>query len=97
MGVWRTGYGKNSRGAKVDPSGVTPEGESFTDIHAWQHLYTQHADQLARGFATHFLTYATGAPLRFSNEEALEKTVSNGHGIRSLIGSAILSKIFLTK
>ncbi|MDB6006843.1 MAG: hypothetical protein JWR15_3830, partial [Prosthecobacter sp.] len=97
VGVWRTGYGKNSRGAKVDPSGVTPEGETFKDIHSWQHLYTQHADQLARGFATHFLTYSTGAPLRFSNEEALEKAISRGHGIRSLIRAAILSEIFLTK
>ncbi len=101
VGVWRTGYGKNSKGAKVDPSGLTPEGESFTDIHSWQHLYTQHADQLARGFATHFLTYSTGAPLRFSNEDALEKAVStsasNGYGMRSLIRAAILSEIFLTK
>ncbi len=97
VGVWRAGYGKNSKGAKVDPSGITPEGESFADIHSWQHLYMQHADQLARGFATHFLTYSTGASLRFSNEAALEKVVSDGHGMRSLIRAAVLSEIFLSK
>lgn len=97
VGVWRTGYGRNNKGAKVDPSGLTSEGESFTDVHAWQQLYMQHADQLARGFATHFLTYATGAPLRFSNEAALEKVVSNGLGMRSLIRAAVLSEIFLSK
>jgi hypothetical protein len=26
VGVWRSGYGKGGRGAKVDPSGTTPEG-----------------------------------------------------------------------
>lgn len=101
VGVWRTGYGKNNRGAKVDPAGTTPEGQTFTDIHSWQHLYTQRADQLARGFVTHFLTYSTGAPLRFSNDEALEKVISttapNGHGMRSLIRAAVLSEIFLSK
>ncbi|MDI1312532.1 DUF1592 domain-containing protein [Prosthecobacter sp.] len=101
VGVWRTGYGKNNRGAKVDPTGVTPEGQTFTDIHSWQHIYTQHADQLARGFATHFLTYSTGAPLRFSNEDAREKVISataqNGYGMRSLVRAAVLSEIFLSK
>jgi hypothetical protein len=101
VGVWRTGYGKNSKGAKVDASGTTPEGGTFKDIHSWQRLYAQNPDQLARGFATHFLTYGTGAPLRFSNEETLEKVISttaqNGHGMRSLIRAAVLSEIFLTK
>lgn len=97
VGVWRTGYGRNNKGAKVDSSGITPEGQNFTDIHSWQHLYTQRADQLARGLATHFLTYSTGAALRFSNEDALAQVVSNGHGLRSLIRSAVLSEIFLTK
>ena len=101
VGVWRTGYGKNNKGAKVDPSGVTPEGQSFVGIRSWQQLYGQRADQLASSFATHFLTYSTGAPLRFSNETALEqiinRTAQNGHGMRSLIRAAVLSEIFLTK
>lgn len=101
VGVWRTGYGKNNKGAQVDASGTTPEGGTFKDIHSWQRLYAENPDQLARGFATHFLTYATGAPLRFSNEEALEKVIStttpNGHGMRSLIRAAVLSEIFLSK
>jgi mono/diheme cytochrome c family protein len=101
VGVWRTGYGKNNRGAKVDPSGTTPEGGTFKDIHSWQRLYAQNPDQLARGFATHFLTYSTGAALRFSDETALDKVISTtaekGHGMRSVIRAAVLSEIFLTK
>lgn len=101
VGVWRTGYGKGGRGAKVDPSGSTPDGNDFADLTAWKHIYTERADQLARGFATHFLTYATGGPLRLSNEGALEQAVSsaatNGHGMRSLIRAAVKSEIFLNK
>lgn len=101
VGVWRTGYGKGGRGAKVDPSGSTPDGSDFADLTAWKHIYTQRADQLARGFATHFLTYATGGPLRLSNETALEQAVSsaaaNDHGMRSLIRAAVKSEIFLNK
>ncbi|MBN8418339.1 MAG: DUF1592 domain-containing protein [Verrucomicrobia bacterium] len=101
VGVWRTGYGRNNRGAKVDPTGTTPEGQTFEDIHSWKHLYTQRADRLAGGFASHFLTYSTGAPLRFSDDAALEKIISttaqNGCGMRSLIRAAVLSEIFLIK
>lgn len=101
VGVLRMGYGKGGRGAKIDPSGTTPEGGTFTDLTTWKQIYTQRADQLARGFATHFLTYSTGGPLRFSQTAALEKTIAttaaNGHGMRSIIRQAVLSEIFQTK
>lgn len=101
VGVWRTGYGAGGKGAKVDSTGITPEGEAFADIHSWQHLYAQRADKLARGFVGHFLTYATGAPLRFSNEETLENVVAEAarkdYGTRALIRQAILSEIFRMK
>lgn len=101
VGGWRTRYGKGDKGAKVDPSGTTPEGDAFADLAAWQKLYTKRPGQLARGFASQFLTYATGAPLRFSNEVALEELVSasgkTGFGLRSLIEQAVLSQMFLNK
>jgi hypothetical protein len=101
VGVLRMGYGKGGRGAKIDPSGTTPEGGTFSDLTTWKQIYTQRADQLARGFATHFLTYSTGGPLRFSQAAALKKTISttaaNGHGMRSIIRQAVLSEIFQTK
>ncbi|MEZ5384015.1 MAG: DUF1592 domain-containing protein [Prosthecobacter sp.] len=101
VGVWRSGYGKGGRGAKVDPSGSTPDGGTFANLTEWKRIYSERADQLARGFATHFLTYATGGPLRLSNETALEQVVSsteeNRHGMRSLIQAAVKSEIFLSK
>lgn len=101
VGVWRVKYGTGGRGVPVDPSGVTPEGGAFADIQEWKHFYTARAAQLARGFASHFLTYATGAAPRFSEEPVLDEIVSkaekNGHGMRSLIREALLSGIFQTK
>lgn len=101
VGGFRTRYGKGDKGAKVDPSGTTPDGAAFADLAAWQKLYTKRPEQLARGFASQFLTYATGAPVRFSNEAALEQIVStsgkSGFGLRSIIREAVLSSMFLAK
>lgn len=97
VGIWRKGYGKDGRGAKVDPSGLTPEGEPFTDLAAWQHIQTQRPEQLARGFATHFLTYATGAPPRFSDEAALDDIAKKATNVRSIIREVVLSDIFRIK
>lgn len=98
VGVWRAKYGAGGKGVNVDPSGVTPEGGEFSDIQAWKQFYTARAAQLARGFASHFLTYATGAAPRFSEEPALDdivtKTASRGHGIRALIRESVLSPLF---
>jgi hypothetical protein len=97
VGIWRPGYGKDGKGAKIDPSGHTPEGATFTDLATWQQIYTQQPQHLARGFATHFLTYATGAPPRFSDEAALDDIAEKTTNIRSIIREVVLSDIFRTK
>jgi hypothetical protein len=101
VGRWRANYGTDGRGVKVDPSGITPEGAVFDDLAAWRAVYARRSTQLARGFAGHFITYATGAPPRFSNEPALSKIVgsveTSGHGLRSIICEVILSPVFLSK
>jgi hypothetical protein len=97
VGIWRTGYGQGSRGAKVNSTGVTPEGRTFTDLATWQQIYTKQPQQLARGFATHFLTYATGAPPRFSDEAALDDIAKKTTTMRSIIREVVLSDIFLKK
>ncbi|MDH4455546.1 MAG: DUF1592 domain-containing protein [Verrucomicrobiota bacterium] len=97
VGLWRKGYGKDSKGAKIDPSGVTPEGATFTDLATWQQIYTQQPQRLARGFATHFLTYATGAPPRFSDEAALDEIAKKTTNLRSIMREVVLSDIFQTK
>ncbi|MFO1484940.1 MAG: DUF1592 domain-containing protein [Verrucomicrobiaceae bacterium] len=97
VGIWRKGYGKDDKGAKIDPSGRTPEGATFSDLATWQQIYTQQPQQLARGFATHFLTYASGAPPRFSDEAALDDIAKKTTNLRSIIREVVLSDIFRAK
>ena len=97
VGIWRKGYGKDSKGAKIDPSGLTPEGETFTDLATWQQIQTKRPQHRARGFATHFLTYATGASPRFSDESKLDAIANKTTNLRSIIREVVLSDIFRTK
>jgi hypothetical protein len=101
VGVWRVKYGQGGRGVKIDATGRTPEGRDFDGIQAWKQIYAARADLLARGFVQHFLTYATGAPPRFSEQAAVaaiaERAAAGGHGLRTLIREAVLSDIFRTK
>jgi hypothetical protein len=97
VGVWRQQYGSSESSAKVDPSGTTPEGERFTELNSWKKLYTARAEQLARGFAHQFLTYATGATPRFSNEAELHDIAKKRQGLRSLIHEVIGSEMFSNK
>ena len=99
-GLWRTRYG-GGRGADVNPTGATPEGDTFLNILEWKKIYAKRQSQLARGFAEHFLTYATGAPLRFSDHSEVDTIVSNagkkGYGAGSIIRAALRSSIFQKK
>ena len=97
VGIWRKGYGKDGRGAKVDPSGITPEGVAFSDLSGWQQIYLKRRVQLARGFASHFLTYATGAPPRFRDDAMLDRIAAKTNGLRSLLREIVLSEAFLNK
>ncbi|MBK8037093.1 MAG: DUF1592 domain-containing protein [Verrucomicrobiaceae bacterium] len=97
VGIWRSGYGKEGKGAKIDPSGRTPEGATFTDLATWQQIYTKQPQQLARGFATHFLTYASGAPPRFSDESKLDDIAKKAASVRSIIREVVLSAVFRRK
>ncbi len=97
VGLWRSAYGQNNQGAKINPSGTTPEGDAFTDLDTWKKLYTQHPEHLSRAFAKHFLTYATGAPPRFSDEPELDEIANKATNLRSIIREVILNTIFQTK
>ncbi|MFT5498471.1 MAG: hypothetical protein ACI9TH_003885 [Kiritimatiellia bacterium] len=101
VGRWRTKYASNNKAAVVDPSGITPEGETFKDIREWKALYVKRPEQLTRGFAEQLLTYSTGAAMRFSDRESIEKVVrqaeQQGYGIKSIMLAVIASESFLNK
>ena len=101
VGQWRTAYGTSKNSAKVDPSGVTPEGDSFEGIRDWKRLHREQPKPLADAFARQILTYGTGGAMRLSDESHLEaiveSTAKEGYGVRSLIHAAVASPIFQRK
>ncbi|TDU80910.1 cytochrome c [Prosthecobacter fusiformis] len=101
VGIWRKGYGKSGKGAPVNPSGVTPDGDAFADLQAWKQIYTRRSDELAAGFARQFITYSTGASVRFSEKDTVDEIVTqagkSGHGLRSIISAVVTSPVFLHK
>ncbi|MEQ1859641.1 MAG: DUF1592 domain-containing protein [Chthoniobacteraceae bacterium] len=101
IGAWRTRYGGSNKGASVDPTGVTPDGREFADLAGWKAIYKERGGQLAKNFVSQFLTYATGAKMRFSDQVVVEKIVvgteTSGFGVRSLISAALASPVFLHK
>ncbi|MFM9001956.1 MAG: DUF1592 domain-containing protein [Opitutia bacterium] len=100
VGVARSRYGMG-KGVKLDPSGVTPEGRAFAGLQEWKALQLARRDALARGFAGQFLTYATGAVPRLSDQPALDaipaRTAGESHGMRSILLASLTSPVFLSK
>ncbi|MEM6472652.1 MAG: DUF1592 domain-containing protein, partial [Planctomycetota bacterium] len=101
VGVWRDRYGMRGQGAAIDPSGTTADGETFDGLLAWKQLYANQPERIAHGFAEQFLTYATGAPIRFSDRPTIDQIVAkskaSGYGLRTLIHAALTSDLFLKK
>lgn len=88
-------------GQPVDPSGVTPGGQPFRNIHEFRTFLLSRRHQLARNLVERLLTYATGAAPQFADreivEQILERTEDSGFGLRSLIHAVVRSDAFLRK
>jgi mono/diheme cytochrome c family protein len=101
------GLGKNGQpfafhlGPEVDSAGTLPDGRPFRDIREFKQLLVEREPMLARNLAKQLLIYATGAPVRFSDREALtrisESTRPQGYGVRSLVHAIAASELFQTK
>ncbi len=101
VGRWRTNYGIDEKGVSINAEGLTPDGTAFDNLTQWKKIYRERDEQLARGFAEQFLTYATGAPIQFSDkksiQEIVQKSKAKDFGTRSIIQESLSSSIFLSK
>jgi len=101
------GYGKNGwpyqfhYAQAVDSSGQLNDGRAFQDIRDFKRLLLEDETQIARNLARQLVVYGTGAPVRFSDREAVERIVqqtrARDHGVRSLVHAIIQSDLFLNK
>ena len=101
VGLWRGKYGSGNKAAKVNSAGKTPDGKEFNNIFQWKSIYGNREDLLTKAFAKHFLTYATGAPPRFSDRLNLKKIVGQSkakdYKLRSILHATLASETFTTK
>ena len=101
------GFGKNCwpyvfhQALPVESEGQLADGREFKDIRDLKAILLQDESQIARNFAKQLTTYATGAPIRFSDrskvDEILQATKTSDHGIRSILNAIIQSDFFLNK
>jgi hypothetical protein len=101
------GFGKNGwpfafyNALPVDSSGQLNDGRTFNDVREFKQLLLKDETQLARNLANQLTIFATGAPVRFSDREKIEKILqaarASGHGTRSLVHAIVQSELFLNK
>jgi Protein of unknown function (DUF1588)/Protein of unknown function (DUF1585) len=88
-------------GQKVDSSGQTSDGRKFADIREFKNLMMLEREQIARNLASKLITYATGSGISFADRDAIDqivdKTRSQGWGLRTLVHESLSSELFLMK
>lgn len=86
-------------GPKVDPSGVLPDGRSFTGIADFQALMAGEPRRLLTALARHLCVYATGRPVSFADRSEIaaivERVEKKSGGVRTLIHEIVGSRLFL--
>jgi hypothetical protein len=101
------GYGLNGQafafhyGLPVDAAGELPDGRAFQDVKEFKRLVLSDEESVARNLARQLVVYATGAPVRFTDREALERILQRAHarkyGVRTLVEEIVSSELFQTK
>ncbi|QEH32299.1 Planctomycete cytochrome C [Aquisphaera giovannonii] len=101
------GYGINGQAfafhlaLPVDSAGALPDGRPFRDIRELKKLLAQDERLIARNLARQLTAYATGAPVRFSDREAIEAildaTEGSHYGLRGIVLAIIQVDLFRNK
>jgi hypothetical protein len=101
------GYGLNGQafafhyGLPVDAAGEVPDGRTFRDVKEFKRLVLNDEESIARNLARQLVVYATGAPVRFTDREELERILQRArphqYRVRTLVEEIISSELFQTK
>jgi hypothetical protein len=88
-------------GPVVDSAGELPNGRAFKDVREFKALVLKDELPVARNLAKQLMTFATGAPVGFSDRPELEKILQSasakGYGVRTLVHEIVQSDLFQTK
>jgi hypothetical protein len=85
-------------GPEVDCAGQMPDGRDFRDVNQLRDLLAADPERLARAFASHLTTYATGAEISFADRPVVDRIVKNSaaknYGLRTLLAEVVQSELF---
>jgi hypothetical protein len=101
------GYGMNGQAFKfhyalpVDSAGTLPDGRPFKDVRELKKLLVQDEVPIARNLARQLTIFATGAPVRFSDRDEVERILAaakgSRYGVRSTVHAIVQSELFRNK
>jgi hypothetical protein len=101
------GFGLNGQafafhyGLPVDSAGEVPDGRAFRDVKEFKRLVLGDEVAVARNLARQLVTFATGAPVRFTERDELERILQRAsarqYGVRTLVEEIVSSELFQTK
>lgn len=102
-----SGFGLNGQafafhyGLPVDASGELPDGREFRDISEFKRLIASDEKSIARNLAKQLIVYGTGAPVRFTDRDELERILERAstrqYGVRTLVEEIVHSELFQSK
>src|SRR6185295_8561719 len=85
----------------VDSAGALPSGKPFEDVRELKRLLIEDELQVARNLVQQLTIFATGAPVRFSDREEIEKILNaakaSEYGVRSIVHAIVQSELFRNK
>ena len=89
-------------GPQVDAAGALDSGLKFGDIRDFKQLLLQHEERtVARNVISQLATYATGAPIGFSDrnhvDAILDRTRGSGYRVRDIVHTVVRSDLFQYK
>jgi len=101
------GFGLNGQafafhyGLPVDAAGEVPDGRTFRDVKEFKRLVLDDEVSIARNLARQLVVFATGAPVRFTERDQLERILQHAsarhYGVRTLVEEIVQSGLFQTK
>lgn len=102
-GRWRTTYATSGKkkGPTIDASYQLADGKTFNNVVEFQQAVARNRAQLARNLAAQFITYGTGAPIGYSDREAVDRIMAStrrdGSGFRTILHEFVQSPMFREK
>jgi hypothetical protein len=85
----------------VDSAGTLPDGRHFADVRGLKRLLVLDEEPIARNLVRQLTIFATGAPVRFSDRDEIERILASAKtsqfGVRSLVHAIVQSELFRNK